>query len=149
MGIVIYDAHKRGDSHALIGVLSITLFALEISGTCSMPLEVAIIASILLITSMQYKISNIMIKEFVGSVDKYSFCIYMTQAIPLQQICDYYYWNHGERLNKWIVFVIVLGGTALCSLAFYFLVDRNTKKAMDRILDRISNKREMKKNNRD
>lgn len=121
---------------------------MEIIGINSAPLTISVIASIIITASLKYEMPNTIIKKLVGSVDKYSFCIYMTQAIPLQQICDYYYWNNVERLNRWLVFIIVVVGTALCSLVFYCLIDKNTKRITNRLVERISIRQEKNKKNK-
>lgn len=144
LGIIVYDAQIRKKNNVLICMLSLGLLFMEMTGTNSTPLTISIIASIIMTASLKYEIPNTTIKKFVGSIDKYSFCIYMAQTIPLQQICDYYYWNNGERLNRWFVFIIVVGGTALCSFAFYFLIDKNTKRITERLVERISIKHEKK-----
>lgn len=138
LGIVVYDAQFREKNNALICMLCLGLLFMEMTGTNSTPLTISIIASIIMTASLKYEIPNATIKKLVGLVDKYSFCIYMTQAIPLQQICDYYYWNNGERLNRWLVFIIVVGGTALCSFAFYILIDKNAKRITESLIERIS-----------
>jgi hypothetical protein len=58
----------------------------------------------------------------------------MVQAIPLQQICDYYYWKHGIRMNQWVVFIIVVSVTSILAFVFYHVIDASAKRLLYRIL---------------
>lgn len=134
-GLTVFYAIREKKNYEITCLLCVLLLCM-LPGEWNKPLSVTIITAVILASAISYHIKTKWVRMVLERIDKYSFCIYMVQAIPMQQICDYYYWKEGIRLGQMETFIIVTGLTLVFSILFYHLVDQSAAKIIDRLVVR-------------
>ena len=134
-GVTVFYGIRAYKETELIILNVIFLIIIQIYGLIDYPITYTFAFSIILIETFGKTIKNHTIKSIIDTIDKYSFCIYMVQSIPLQQVCDYYYWEHGERLNRAFTVLVVIGVTAFLAVVFYCIIEKPRKKMLEQLLN--------------